>query len=104
MIFDDKSMGFERFFVTKTPQNRSWFKRTHVGIIYNISGKEKNTKMFNSKIRLRSEHKVYCKLDIFFRSIIPLVRIGLYRVSYSERSNAEFEKTHAFSIQIMLTS
>ena len=22
MIFDDKSMGFERFFITKTPQNR----------------------------------------------------------------------------------
>ena len=65
MIFDDKSMGVERFFIPKTPQNSSRVKSTDTGIIYNISDQEKNTKVFNSKFRLQREHDLSRKFIAF---------------------------------------
>ena len=65
MLLDEKIMDFERFFITKTLQNCSRVKSTDMGIIYNISDQEKNTKVVNSQFRLQGEHVLSRKVITF---------------------------------------
>ena len=76
MLLDEKMMDFERFFITKTLQNCSRVKSTDMGIIYNISDQEKNTKVFNSKFRLLGEHDLSRKSIIFLETTVNTLTVG----------------------------
>ena len=102
MLLDEQSMDLERFSITKTSQNSSRVKSTGTGIIYNISDKKKNTKVFHSKFRLLGEHDLCRPLTTFFRLVNSPACVDLYRVSYSEWGSADLEECSGFATQIML--
>ena len=47
-----------------------------MGIIYNISDQEKNTKVFNSKIRLRCQHVLDQELITFLEICAIMITVG----------------------------
>ena len=65
-------------------------------IIYNISGQEKNTKMFNSKILLRCELVQCREIADSVRLVIPLISIGFPIVTQSNQNVCfrDIERAH----------
>ena len=55
-------------------------------IICNISDQDKNTRIFNSKILLRSELVQCRQIDDFARAVNPLISIGFPIVTQSSKN------------------
>ena len=76
-------------------QKCSGVKRFGIGIIYNISDKEKNTTIFNSKFRPRPEHDLCRRIPHFARPVVPVICIGFPIVSRGIRFGWFFETDQA---------
>ena len=83
MILDENTWVLRGFSKLALPRLAQGSKKNDEGIIYNISNKEKKSKMFNSKILLRSDHKVCSNLATFSGPVFSWVSIDLYRGSHS---------------------